>query len=206
MIPTTENHKIGFSTPHLVHHAPLATSIFHEHEPSSYERLLQDEGHRRCLLNEAPCHDSSLRIHPCFEEVLDQLLPMGLCTYQAYIFGYFRPVLWCYYLQSNQGQQENKTLENQWMQAQSSNIHSILYTYNNKIKSIRRKAWVQMGISLCTAAIEGMESSPGCGCVTSAPKMIVGISLTKGILLVRASTKTVFRPPTWQKKSVVQIF
>jgi hypothetical protein len=47
-----------------------------------------------------------------------------------------------------------------------------------------------------TAAMEGLESSPGCGCVTSAPNMMVGMSLTNGILRVSASTKTVFRPPT----------
>jgi len=47
-----------------------------------------------------------------------------------------------------------------------------------------------------TAAMEGLESSPGWGWVTSAPKIIVGTSLTRGILLVKASTSTVFLPPT----------
>lgn len=48
----------------------------------------------------------------------------------------------------------------------------------------------------CTAAIEGLESSPGWGCVTSAPKIMVGLSLTRGIRLESASTRTVFLPPT----------
>ncbi|MFS7962154.1 hypothetical protein Hanom_Chr08g00723321 [Helianthus anomalus] len=47
------------------------------------------------------------------------------------------------------------------------------------------------------AAMEGLESSPGWGCVTSAPKMIVGTSLTLGILLEIASRRTVFLPPTF---------
>jgi hypothetical protein len=45
-------------------------------------------------------------------------------------------------------------------------------------------------------AMEGLESSPGCGCVTSAPNMMVGMSLTNGILHESASTKIVFRPLT----------
>ena len=47
-----------------------------------------------------------------------------------------------------------------------------------------------------TAAMDGLLSSPACGCVTSAPMMIVGRSLTRGILLKMASFKTVFLPPT----------
>jgi hypothetical protein len=46
-----------------------------------------------------------------------------------------------------------------------------------------------------TAAMDGLESSPVSGCVTSAPKMIVGMSLTNGILQLSASTSTVFLPP-----------
>ena len=48
-----------------------------------------------------------------------------------------------------------------------------------------------------TAAMDGLESSPGWGCVTSAPKIIVGLSLTRGIRRERASTSTVFLPPTF---------
>ena len=48
-----------------------------------------------------------------------------------------------------------------------------------------------------TAAIEGLESSPGCGCVTSAPNIIVGMSLTRGMRRDSASTSTVFLPPTF---------
>jgi len=47
-----------------------------------------------------------------------------------------------------------------------------------------------------TAAMEGLESSPGWGWVTSAPNIMVGLSLTRGILLAKASTSTVFLPPT----------
>jgi hypothetical protein len=47
-----------------------------------------------------------------------------------------------------------------------------------------------------TAAMEGLESSPGCGWVTSAPNIMVGLSLTRGILLDKASKSTVFLPPT----------
>lgn len=47
-----------------------------------------------------------------------------------------------------------------------------------------------------TAAMEGLKSSPGWGWVTSAPKIIVGMSLTRGILLDKASTSIVFLPPT----------
>jgi hypothetical protein len=57
--------------------------------------------------------------------------------------------------------------------------------------------WIDMGE--LTAAMEGLVSSPGCGWVTSAPKMIVGMSLTSGIRRESASTRTVFRPPTWLK-------
>lgn len=47
-----------------------------------------------------------------------------------------------------------------------------------------------------TAAIEADESSPGGGWVTSAPNIIVGLSVTRGIRLLRASARTVFLPPT----------
>jgi hypothetical protein len=46
-----------------------------------------------------------------------------------------------------------------------------------------------------TAAIDGLESSPVSGCVTSAPNIIVGMSLTKGMLQLIASRSTVFLPP-----------
>jgi len=52
----------------------------------------------------------------------------------------------------------------------------------------------------CTAAIEGLESSPFSGWVTSAPNIIVGMSLTNGILQLTASTRTVFLPPICIKK------
>ena len=51
-----------------------------------------------------------------------------------------------------------------------------------------------------TAAIEGLESSPFSGWVTSAPNIIVGMSLTNGILQLTASTRTVFLPPICIKK------
>jgi hypothetical protein len=47
-----------------------------------------------------------------------------------------------------------------------------------------------------TAAIDGAEPSPGDGWVTSAPKTIVGISVRSGIFLFKASSSTVFLPPT----------
>ena len=52
--------------------------------------------------------------------------------------------------------------------------------------------------------MEGLESSPGCGWVTSAPNIMVGLSLTRGILLVKASTSTVFLPPTWKGRKTVR--
>lgn len=61
-----------------------------------------------------------------------------------------------------------------------------------EVKQIRGR-----NMFLLTAAIEGLESSPGCGWVTSAPKIIVGVSLRRGILLFRASSSTVFRPPAY---------
>lgn len=45
--------------------------------------------------------------------------------------------------------------------------------------------------------MDGLESSPGWGWVTSAPKIIVGRSLTRGIRREIASTSTVFLPPTF---------
>lgn len=48
--------------------------------------------------------------------------------------------------------------------------------------------------------MEGLESSPFSGWVTSAPNIIVGISLTNGILQLIASMRTVFLPPIWIKK------
>ena len=47
-----------------------------------------------------------------------------------------------------------------------------------------------------TAAIDGDISSPGDGCVTSAPNIIVGLSVNRGILRSNAFSSTVFRPPT----------
>lgn len=46
-----------------------------------------------------------------------------------------------------------------------------------------------------TAAIEGLVSSPFSGWVTSAPNIMVGMSLTNGILQLIASRRTVFLPP-----------
>jgi hypothetical protein len=57
-------------------------------------------------------------------------------------------------------------------------------------------------IAQLTAAMEGLLSSPGCGWVTSAPNMMVGLSVTKGMRLDTASTSTVFLPPTFERKSV----
>ena len=50
-----------------------------------------------------------------------------------------------------------------------------------------------------TAAIEGLESSPFSGWVTSAPNIMVGMSLTNGILQLIASRRTVFLPPICTK-------
>jgi hypothetical protein len=50
-----------------------------------------------------------------------------------------------------------------------------------------------------TAAIEAEESSPAAGCVTSAPKMIVGVSETNGSFFITALSRTVLRPPTWYR-------
>lgn len=71
----------------------------------------------------------------------------------------------------------------------------IVLSYDNK-----ETVCVTLKSYALTAAMEGLESSPGWGCVTSAPKMIVGLSLTRGILLVKASTSTVFLPPTYKLK------
>ena len=57
-------------------------------------------------------------------------------------------------------------------------------------------------MSKLTAAIDGLKSSPGCGWVTSAPNIIVGLSLTKGILLDNASTKRVFLPKTYSTETI----
>ena len=47
-----------------------------------------------------------------------------------------------------------------------------------------------------TTAIDDAESSPGGGCVTSAPKMIVGTSDTNGMpFRTKAFSRTVLRPP-----------
>jgi hypothetical protein len=68
--------------------------------------------------------------------------------------------------------------------------------------SIEKKITDLLGSLSChnsatlTAAMEGLESSPGWGWVTSAPNIMVGLSLTRGILLAKASTSTVFLPPT----------
>jgi len=68
-----------------------------------------------------------------------------------------------------------------------SNHYQWLLHYNktNKDKEIK----------ISTAAIEGLESSPFSGWVTSAPKIMVGMSLTNGILQLTASRSTVFLPP-----------
>jgi len=50
--------------------------------------------------------------------------------------------------------------------------------------------------------MEGLLSSPGWGWVTSAPNMMVGLSVTKGMHLDTASASTVFLPPTFESKSV----
>ena len=52
-----------------------------------------------------------------------------------------------------------------------------------------------------TAAMEGLLSSPGWGWVTSAPNMIVGLSVTRGMHLDTASARTVFLPPTFENKT-----
>ena len=57
-------------------------------------------------------------------------------------------------------------------------------------------------MSKLTAAIDGLESSPGCGWVTSTPNIIVRLSLTKCILLDSASTKTMFLPPTYRTQTI----
>jgi hypothetical protein len=114
-----------------------------------------------------------------------------LGTHQACILCYFRPVLRCYYLgHKNKDQTPIITVQ----------FPENCYIDKGKIikpnrKKNDHKRFGANGLSF-TAAIEGLVSSPGCGCVTSAPKMIVGMSLTSGILLESASTKTVFRPPT----------
>jgi hypothetical protein len=51
-----------------------------------------------------------------------------------------------------------------------------------------------------TAEMEGLLSSPGWGWVTSAPNMIVGLSVSKGMHLDTASARTVFLPPTFENK------
>lgn len=53
------------------------------------------------------------------------------------------------------------------------------------------------GKVLPTAAIEGLESSPGCGWLTSAPKIMVGMSVRTGMFLAIASSKTEFLPPVY---------
>jgi hypothetical protein len=59
--------------------------------------------------------------------------------------------------------------------------------------------------------MEGLLSSPGSGWVTSAPNMMVGQSVTKGMRLDTASASTVFLPPlktnkifflAWQLKKI----
>jgi len=65
-----------------------------------------------------------------------------------------------------------------------------------KLYSIRMKQLLAENKKL-TAAIEAKESSPAVGWVTSAPKMIVGTSKTKGIPLgTKARSSTVFCPQT----------
>lgn len=65
--------------------------------------------------------------------------------------------------------------------------------------------WRQLGtrnMGKCrdfTAAIEGLVSSPFSGWVTSAPNIMVGMSLTRGILQLIASRRTVFLPPICTK-------
>lgn len=67
------------------------------------------------------------------------------------------------------------------------------------VKDLRTGSQV-LNIFQLTAAIEGLLSSPGWGWVTSAPNMIVGLSVTRGIRLDNASTRTVFLPPTLQSE------
>lgn len=86
-----------------------------------------------------------------------------------------------------QGQSMEATTYTNIQQSHSNNLRYKKYVYISHKKKL-------------TAAIEGLESSPGCGCVTSAPKIIVGLSLTWGILLSNASLKTVFRPPTYMTR------
>ena len=51
--------------------------------------------------------------------------------------------------------------------------------------------------------MDDAESSPGGGCVTSAPKMIVGTTDTKGMSLrTKAHSRTVLRPPTCLRKRI----
>ena len=57
-------------------------------------------------------------------------------------------------------------------------------------------------MSKLIAAIDGLESSLQRGWVTSSPKIIVGLSLTKGILLDSASTETVFLLPTYSTQTI----
>jgi len=53
--------------------------------------------------------------------------------------------------------------------------------------------------------MEGLLSSPGWGCVTSAPNIIVGTSDTWGILLANASFNIVFVPPTYIKSTKTRL-
>lgn len=64
---------------------------------------------------------------------------------------------------------------------------------NRNNDSIRESKKIDM---IPTAAIDGETSSPGDGWVTSAPNIIVGLSVNRGILRSNAFSSTVFRPPT----------
>lgn len=95
---------------------------------------------------------------------------MSLSTNQSSIFGHFGPILGGYYLQWKQQLLQTKVCRRE----------------DSKKPGSKRNH---------TAAIEGLESSPFSGWVTSAPNIMVGMSLTNGILQLRASTRTVFLPP-----------
>ena len=82
----------------------------------------------------------------------------------------------------------------------SSNQKSI--TTKSAICIRKNKLQDYRNVSKLTTTIEGLESSPRCGWVTYAPNIIVGLSLTKGILLDSASTKTVFLPPTYSTQTI----
>lgn len=68
-----------------------------------------------------------------------------------------------------------------------------------KTKPTKKRFWRNTNFDILTAAIDGLQSSPDSGWVTSAPNIIVGMSLTKGILQRKASSSTVFLPPIYKE-------